>query len=33
MTERRASVSASTVNREIDLLKAMLREAAPKVLE
>lgn len=29
---RRATVSARTVNREIDLLKSMLRDAAPKYL-
>jgi integrase len=33
MTVRRQAVSASTVNREVDLLKAMLREATPKYLE
>lgn len=33
MTRRRAAVSATTVNREIDLLKSMLREAVPKYLE
>lgn len=32
MTHRKAAVSASTVNREVDLLKAMLRAAAPKYL-
>lgn len=31
-TARRATVSASTVNRELDLLKAMLRDAVPKYL-
>jgi len=33
MTVRRATVSASTVNREVDLLKAMLRDAVPKYLD
>lgn len=33
MTIRRSRVSASTVNREVDLLKSMLRDAAPKYLE
>jgi len=33
MTARRAAVSANTVNREVDLLKAMLRDAAPKYLD
>ena len=33
MTVRRQAVSASTVNREVDLLKSMLRDAAPKYLE
>lgn len=33
MTARRLTVSARTVNREIDLLKAMLRDAVPKYLE
>lgn len=33
MTVRRASVSATTVNREVDVLKGMLRDAAPKYLE
>lgn len=32
MTTRRTAVSARTVNREVDLLKAMLRDAAPKYL-
>jgi len=31
-THRRATVAAVTVNREIDLLKAMLRDAVPKYL-
>jgi len=33
MTVRRGDVSARTVNREVDLLKAMLRDAVPKYLE
>ena len=33
MTARRATVSARTVNREVDLLKAMLRDAVPKYLD
>lgn len=34
MTERKASgVAARTINREVDLLKAMLRDAVPKYLE
>jgi len=33
MTVRRQAVSATTVNREIDVLKGMLRDAAPKYLE
>jgi len=33
MTVRRAEVSARTVNREVDLLKSMLRDAVPKYLE
>jgi integrase len=34
MTERRAAgVSAATVNREVDLLKAMVRDAVPRYLE
>ena len=33
MTVRRATASANTVNREIDVLKAMLRDAVPKYLE
>lgn len=33
MTVRRATVSATTVNREIDVLKGMLRDAVPKYLE
>lgn len=33
MTTRRQTVSARTVNRELDLLKAMLRDAVPKYLE
>lgn len=33
MTKRRHAVAAVTVNREIDLLKAMLRDAVPKYLE
>jgi integrase len=33
MMTRRAVVSARTVNREIDLLKAMLRDAAPKYID
>jgi integrase len=33
MAARRAQVSARTVNREIDLLKAMLRNAVPKYLD
>jgi integrase len=33
MTKRRHAVVAVTVNREIDLLKAMLRDAVPKYLE
>lgn len=32
MTERKQKVSARTVNREVDLLKGMLRDAAPKYL-
>lgn len=32
LTARSAEVSARTVNREVDLLKAMLRDAAPKYL-
>jgi len=32
-TERKARVSASTVNREVDLLKGMLRDAVPKYLD
>jgi hypothetical protein len=32
MTARRRHVAAVTVNREIDLLKAMLRDAVPKYL-
>ncbi len=32
MTERRKKASARTVNREIDLLKGMLRDAVPKYL-
>src|ERR1051326_789794 len=32
MTMRAGTVSARTVNREVDLLKAMLRDAAPKYL-
>ncbi len=32
-THRLATVSARTVNREVDLLKAMLRDAVPKYLE
>jgi len=33
MRERRQKVAASTVNREIDLLKGMLRDAVPKYLD
>lgn len=33
MTVRREKVSARTVNREVDLLKSMLRDAFPKYLE
>ena len=33
MTVRRTTASATTVNREIDVLKAMLRDAVPKYLE
>jgi hypothetical protein len=33
LTHRRETVSANTVNREVDLLKAMLRDAVPKYLE
>jgi integrase len=33
MSVRRAAVSANTVNREIDALKAMLRDAVPKYLD
>lgn len=33
MTLRREQVSARTVNREVDLLKAMLRDAVPKYLD
>lgn len=33
MAARRLTVSASTVNREIDVLKSMLRDAVPKYLE
>lgn len=33
MTTRRLAVSARTVNREVDLLKAMLRDAVPKYLD
>ncbi len=33
MTGRREKVSARTVNREVDLLKSMLRDAVPKYLE
>jgi integrase len=33
MHARRQTVSANTVNREVDLLKAMLRDAVPKYLE
>lgn len=32
MTKRRAAVAAVTVNREVDLLKSMLRDAVPKYL-
>src|SRR5438094_1454197 len=32
MTARRQSVSARTVNREVDLLKVMIRDAVPKYL-
>lgn len=32
LTDRARTVSARTVNREVDLLKAMLRDAAPKYL-
>lgn len=32
LTDRAETVSARTVNREVDLLKAMLRDAAPKYL-
>jgi integrase len=32
MTERAAAVAVGTVNREVDLLKSMLREAVPKYL-
>ena len=33
LTVRRLRVAANTVNREVDLLKAMLRDAVPKYLE
>ena len=33
MTARRAMASANTVNREVDLVKAMLRDAAPKYID
>jgi integrase len=33
MTDRREKVTARTVNREVDLLKAMLRDAVPKYLD
>lgn len=33
MTQRRGTVLASTVNREVDLLKSMLRDAVPKHIE
>lgn len=32
MTDRRKTISARTVNREVDLLKTMIRDAAPKYL-